>query len=154
MRYLSEQLQLEWLSNYIYGNPLSLSRCIWLLWQPKRWIRGRLDRIPICFQVSDGSINYGDSLRGVILLICDHTDREIQFHGFSLGLSYFTGPHTVGKRAGVDGNSASFWLWTLQLKMDLEQICVCYLGFIILHPDTWAKGAFQCLRNHINSEPV
>ena len=115
MRYLSQQLQLEWLSNYIYNNPHSLSRCIWLLWQPKRWIKGRLDRIPICFQVFDGSIKDDDSVRGVILLICDCWERGIQFHGFSLGLSCFTGPHTIDKRAGVGGNSASFWLWMLQV---------------------------------------
>lgn len=111
---LSQQLQMEWLPNYIYNNPHSLSRCIWLLWQPKRWIKGRLDRIRICSQVFDGSINYADSLRGAILLLCDRADREIQLHGFSLGLSYFTGPHTIGKRAGMGGNSASFWLWKLQ----------------------------------------
>lgn len=62
----------------------------------------------MCLPIFDVGINYHDSLRSVIVFSCYYSDKEIWFHGFSLGLSCFIGLHAIGRRASADGISANF----------------------------------------------
>ena len=62
----------------------------------------------MCLPIFDVSIHYGNSLRSVIVFFCYYSDKEIWFHGFSLGISCFIGLRAIGQRTSAGGISANF----------------------------------------------